>query len=71
MMNIKFLVTLGLTTLVVLFAVSGALGAADTFTESFTVPFDTLVFIPCAGGGAGEVVSLSGSLHIPILFHSG
>ena len=44
-----------------------ALAAADTSTTSTTFPFDLVVFIPCANGGAGEDVELSGTLHD--LFH--
>jgi hypothetical protein len=32
--------------------------------QSIDVPFSTLVFVPCAAGGAGELVDLSGTLHI-------
>ena len=32
-------------------------------TENVTVPVDIGVYIPCADGGAGEVVTLSGDLH--------
>ena len=33
-------------------------------TENVRVPVDIGVFIPCADGGTGEVVTLSGNLHI-------
>jgi hypothetical protein len=36
--------------------------AAVTTNES--VPFNLTVFVPCANGGAGESVVLSGSLHV-------
>ncbi len=42
--------------------------AATTFTDNVSFPVDIGVFIPCAAGGAGEVVFLSGNLHS--LFHS-
>ena len=32
-------------------------------TVNLSVPVDIAVFIPCANGGAGEVVTLSGDLH--------
>jgi hypothetical protein len=32
-------------------------------TSNEKIPVDLLVFIPCANGGAGEYVELSGSLH--------
>ena len=41
-----------------------ALAAADTFTASTSFPFDLVLFIPCANGGAGELVLLQGTLHI-------
>ena len=41
---------------------------ATTFTSNVSFPVDIGVFIPCAAGGAGEVVILSGNLHS--LFHS-
>ncbi len=42
--------------------------AATTFTEILRFPVNIEVFIPCALGGAGETVFLSGNLHS--LFHS-
>ncbi len=41
---------------------------ATTFTDNVSVPVNISVFIPCAVGGAGEMVDLSGNLHS--LFHS-
>jgi hypothetical protein len=40
---------------------------ATTITTSVTFPIDISVFIPCANGGAGETVELTGELHD--LFH--
>ena len=40
-----------------------ALAAASTFTVSQSFPIDIVVFIPCAAGGAGELVELTGNLH--------
>jgi hypothetical protein len=40
---------------------------ATTSTDSFVIPLNFAVFVPCADGGQGELVQLSGSLHI--LFH--
>ena len=37
-------------------------------TTNFTMPVDIGVFIPCADGGAGEVVTLSGDLHTLIRY---
>ena len=42
---------------------NSALAAADSFTVSQKFPIDILVFVPCANGGAGELVELTGSLH--------
>jgi hypothetical protein len=36
---------------------------AETFTESFLEAVDILVFIPCANGGVGEDVQLTGFFH--------
>ena len=44
--------------------VSPAMARAETFKDNVRVPFELFVFVPCAAGGAGEVVSLSGPLHI-------
>ena len=41
---------------------------ATTFTDNVKFPVNIGVFIPCAAGGAGEVVFLSGNLHS--LIHS-
>ncbi len=45
-----------------------AANAAATFTDNVKFPVNIGVFIPCAAGGAGEVVFLTGNLHS--LFHS-
>jgi hypothetical protein len=37
---------------------------ATVFTDNVRVPFETIVFVPCAAGGIGEEVYLSGSLHL-------
>ena len=37
---------------------------AITITTNDFVPFAQVVFVPCANGGAGEVVLISGTLHI-------
>ena len=47
---------------------TSALAAASTFTDNVQIPFDLFVFVPCAAGGAGEDVFLSGTLHV--LFHT-
>ena len=53
--------------MVALLGPTSALAAADTFTVSSSFPIDIVVFVPCANGGAGELVELTGSLHD--LFH--
>ncbi len=40
--------------------------AAAASTENLSVPFTFSEFVPCANGGAGEMVNLSGDLHILI-----
>ena len=49
--------------MVALLGPTSALAAADTFTVSSSFPIDIVVFVPCANGGAGEEVLLSGNLH--------
>lgn len=64
---------LKLSLLVVIMLLAALLGptsasaAADTFTLSQSFPIDIVVFVPCAAGGAGELVELTGNLHD--LFH--
>lgn len=40
---------------------------STSFTSSLVIPINIAVFVPCAVGGAGELVQLSGELHS--LFH--
>ena len=49
--------------LVTLLSPTPALAAAETFTVSQSFPIEVLVFVPCANGGAGEEVLLTGNLH--------
>ena len=57
-----------LTTLAVLFVATFLLSfkapPATTTTTNEIIPFSQFVFVPCANGGAGEVVEVSGNLHI-------
>lgn len=46
-----------------------ASAAASSFTTSVKFPISVAVYVPCANGGAGEVVFLDGTLHD--LFHIG
>jgi hypothetical protein len=44
-----------------LVSISAAVASVTTNTR---VPLDVLVFVPCANAGAGELVELTGSLHL-------
>jgi hypothetical protein len=46
------------------FAFSFKAPPAVTTTTNEIVPFSQFVFVPCANGGAGEIVEISGNLHI-------
>jgi hypothetical protein len=37
---------------------------SSSFTSSASVPIEIVTFVPCAADGAGELVALSGSLHL-------
>jgi hypothetical protein len=70
----KLLVLIGLVAVLAATAASSsgsaqadALAPADTLTVNTFFPITLLVFVPCANGGAGEDVLLSGTLHD--LFH--
>jgi hypothetical protein len=41
--------------------------SATTTTVNTTFPIDLIVFVPCANGGAGELIEVTGPLHD--LFH--
>ena len=41
-----------------------ARAAATTFMVNYTEELDLLVYVPCALGGTGEIVELSGPLHV-------
>ena len=48
---------------------SSAGSAVPTFSAvasntNLTMPIDLLVFVPCANGGAGELIEVSGALHV-------
>lgn len=45
---------------------ASAFGQAASSTASFSFPITLSVFIPCAAGGNGEVVDLSGNLHVVV-----
>lgn len=44
-------------------AVPTSLAKATTSTVNFTFPVNFSVFVPCAVGGAGEVIQVSGTVH--------
>lgn len=54
--------------LIAMMGTTSALAKATTFTSNVQIPTTISVFVPCAAGGAGEVVVLSGTLHV--LFHT-
>jgi len=58
-----FLLVLGVLTLTGL-----AMQPAQAATTNVKVPVDIGVFIPCAAGGSGEVVFLTGNLHVLLRF---
>jgi len=57
-----------LSTCAVAAAFAAVAGAAGSGADRGTFPFDEVVFVPCANGGAGEFVELSGSLNF--VFHT-
>jgi len=46
------------------FLASPCFGQAVTSTQVFDVPISLSVFVPCAAGGAGELIDTSGRLHV-------
>ena len=53
--------------LVILIGTNSASAAGDSYTVSQSFPISLVVFVPCAAGGVGEDVELTGNLHD--LFH--
>jgi hypothetical protein len=47
---------------------SSSLAAASTEIEHYQVPIDQYVYVPCAAGGTGEYVYLTGTLHVLMVF---
>ncbi|HEU4564074.1 MAG TPA: hypothetical protein VFS05_05485 [Gemmatimonadaceae bacterium] len=45
-------------------AADGPSLSASSSTSSEIIPIDLTVFVPCAAGGAGELVALEGNLHV-------
>jgi hypothetical protein len=63
----RVLLVVSICAMVGLLAAGPARAAGTSFTASVKIPIDLTVFVPCANGGAGEFVTLSGNLHD--LFH--
>jgi hypothetical protein len=58
------LISVGLAATLALFALALPTTTRAENTVNISIPTDILVFIPCAVGGAGELVELSGNLHV-------
>lgn len=58
------LLAVALVLTVSLSIIAPASAKATTFNDNVKIPIEIFVFVPCAAGGAGEFVSLSGSLHV-------
>ena len=55
---------LGLVALIVCTLLGSATAALGDVTTNVSQTLDSVVFVPCAAGGAGEVVDLTGDLHV-------
>lgn len=64
MMTSKLLFLAVSLVLIISLGVAQAQAKATRFTENVVQPIDLLVFVPCAAGGVGEYVELTGTLHI-------
>ena len=62
-LKLKLSVLVIVMLMVALLGAGSAVAAAETFTASSSFPIEILVFVPCANGGAGEDVLLTGTLH--------
>ena len=59
--------TIATCVVIVLTTLAGAAVAraqATTVTTNEQIPFSQLVFVPCADSGAGELILISGTLHV-------
>ena len=61
---LRFISVIVMLGLIGVLGVAPALAQATTVTDNFIEPIDLFVFVPCARGGAGEFVELTGTLHI-------
>lgn len=62
-LKLKLSVLVIVMLMVALLGPGSALAAADSFTASSIFPIDLVVSVPCANGGVGEDVALTGYLH--------
>ena len=60
----KLAIAKGLILAVILAIPTSARAQAITNTVNVEEPIDLPVFVPCANGGAGDIVILSGTIHI-------
>jgi hypothetical protein len=60
----KFLVLAITLALIAALGVAQAQAISTTVIENVRIPIDLFVYVPCAAGGTGEFVLLSGPLHI-------
>lgn len=61
---IRTFATLLAVTAIALAGAAGAGAQATTVTTNEQIPFAIVVFVPCANDGAGELVELTGTLHV-------
>ncbi len=59
-------ITVFIVSLVLVLSLSS--GANARVASSTSIPISIVVFVPCANGGAGELVTLSGNLHVVFNF---
>jgi hypothetical protein len=57
------LISVGLAAMLALFALALPMPTRAANVVNVSFPVDIFVFIPCANGGAGETVHVSGNLH--------
>jgi hypothetical protein len=62
----RILTVLALTLVLILTLTGGGFASSDRSVDSLIVPMDLNAYIPCAAGGTGEQVLLTGNLHIVI-----
>jgi hypothetical protein len=60
---LKFSLLVVVMVMVSLLGPTSALAAADTFTVNQSFPLYMWVYVPCAVGGTGETVEITGNMH--------